>query len=500
MRPSDMMLVVLLAILGVCSGSVQDFMSLSPSRRDVMMMQMRTTKENASPGYATAQLDQIVDHTNNDNNVTFVQQYLYNDTFWDRDHGGPVFLLVGGEFGAAAWWSMLIPTILPLAQQMKALIVLPEHRFFGSSFPVPNLHVDNLNKLFTFEQAISDLAYFHGYVSSKFEVSSSTPWVAFGCSYSGVLASFFRTDHPELVVGAIVSSAPVYLKFDFSEFNEQAAINAADTSVGGSQACHDAIASGFGEFNNLLFKSDNASTIQKLFSTCSPFTNDLDKMTLTWTLQALFSYPFQWSKFYNPSDNALTDFCNEILAPGNSSFENIVTMTKARISTPCVPSNFTQVVEILKSTLDTQPTPDAWFMQYFYLECSQIGYYATCEEKDNCIFAALNVSFYDEFCQVFDISPSDRDARMQALNARYGGTTPTGTNIFSVNGSFDPYHLLSATTPNLSRGNDATVIKGAPHCANNDDPTPTDPPQLVLARKQVAAQVFEWVTTTTQAN
>ncbi len=56
--------------------------------------------------------------------------------------------------------------------------------------------------------------------------------MAFGGSYSGALAAWFRQLYPNLVVGAVATSAPVLAKVDFFEYVEVTA-----TSLGTYGKC-----------------------------------------------------------------------------------------------------------------------------------------------------------------------------------------------------------------------------------------------------------------------
>ena len=48
----------------------------------------------------------------------------------------------------------------------------------------------------------------------------SSPWVSFGGSYPGNLASWLKLKYPSLVVGTVGSSAPVFAEYDFIQYAE----------------------------------------------------------------------------------------------------------------------------------------------------------------------------------------------------------------------------------------------------------------------------------------
>ena len=96
------------------------------------------------------------------------------------------------------------------------MFVLLEHRYYGESMPTANLSVDNL-KYLTSEQALEDIAHFVKYFIKNMSLENSK-WIAFGGSYPGSLAARFRSNYPELVSGAIASSAAMEAVLNLNKF------------------------------------------------------------------------------------------------------------------------------------------------------------------------------------------------------------------------------------------------------------------------------------------
>lgn len=65
------------------------------------------------------------------------------------------------------------------------------------------------------EQALADLAEFIINIRVKYNIPSTTKWVAFGGSYPGSLAAWLRMKYPHLVFAAVSSSGPLLAKIDF---------------------------------------------------------------------------------------------------------------------------------------------------------------------------------------------------------------------------------------------------------------------------------------------
>ena len=132
-----------------------------------------------------------------------------------------IFLMIGGEGTAEEKW-VCNPkyTYMELAAKYNALVVQLEHRFFGWSYPkktkagLGDMSTDAL-ALLTSQQALEDLAKFvreWTYNNAKW---TNPKWVVFGGSYPGSLCAWFRAQYPDLTLGGICSSAPLWAKVDF---------------------------------------------------------------------------------------------------------------------------------------------------------------------------------------------------------------------------------------------------------------------------------------------
>ncbi|KAK6021944.1 hypothetical protein OSTOST_12373 [Ostertagia ostertagi] len=117
---------------------------------------------------------------------------------------------------STATWSQVSNEAYPFVQWAKergAVLFDLEHRFYGQSRPTADQSVDNLRFLSS-RQAIEDIAYFIQTMNQKYNLGNAS-WITFGGSYSGALSLWARQQHPELIVGAVGSSAPVEAEVDF---------------------------------------------------------------------------------------------------------------------------------------------------------------------------------------------------------------------------------------------------------------------------------------------
>jgi hypothetical protein len=123
-----------------------------------------------------------------DHSLTLDYRYWYDATYYKP--GGPVITLCSGESPGPARLPYLQKGIVyQLAKATNGIGVILEHRYYGTSFPVPDLSVENLRFLTT-EQALADTAYFaENIVFEGLEdlelTASDAPWIVYGGSYAG---------------------------------------------------------------------------------------------------------------------------------------------------------------------------------------------------------------------------------------------------------------------------------------------------------------------------
>lgn len=117
-----------------------------------------------------------------------------------------------------------------IAKATKGVGVILEHRYYGTSIPVPSFSTKDLRFLTT-EQALADTAYFAKNVVFEgledVDVSPDvTPWIAYGGSYAGAFVAFLRVVYPDVFFAAISSSGVPTAIWDYWEYFEAARIYA----------------------------------------------------------------------------------------------------------------------------------------------------------------------------------------------------------------------------------------------------------------------------------
>ncbi|KAF8139830.1 serine carboxypeptidase S28-domain-containing protein [Boletus edulis] len=167
--------------------------------------------------------EQPVDHTD-PSYGTFKQRYWVNTRHYVPGSGGPVIVLDGGETSGEDRLPFLDTGIVEILTNATGGVgVVLEHRYYGTSIPVPDFSTDNLRWLNN-DQAAADSANFMSHV--KFEgidedlTAPRTAWIYYGGSYAGARAAHMKILYPDLVFGAIASSGVTHAVLSNWEYYE----------------------------------------------------------------------------------------------------------------------------------------------------------------------------------------------------------------------------------------------------------------------------------------
>lgn len=199
------------------SGPLLD-LTASPSmtqREFEKAAELKPVTESSTPHFYDKQL---VDHFDRHNKATWSQRYYVKKKHF-RGPGHPIILEIGGE-GAndKGFFYPFVDSVL--AKKFGALVLHPEHRFYGISQPFAedrNASVTELLNLLTPEQAMKDMLQIVQHYRLKLGCSMRKssrhycPLVTVGGSYPGFLAAVARLLYPEYVDIAYASSAPLKL-------------------------------------------------------------------------------------------------------------------------------------------------------------------------------------------------------------------------------------------------------------------------------------------------
>jgi pimeloyl-ACP methyl ester carboxylesterase len=156
--------------------------------------------ESLTPGT----FSQAVDH-GSPSGPTFAQRYWVDSQYATAGANSPVIYHICGE-GDATDGYFLNDNAVAWAKTLGARLVYLEHRYYGHSLPTVDFTGPNMRYL-TLDNVIEDLASFQKWIAQQ--QGWTGKWISVGGSYSGTISALYRQMHPELVVGALASSAPM---------------------------------------------------------------------------------------------------------------------------------------------------------------------------------------------------------------------------------------------------------------------------------------------------
>ena len=135
---------------------------------------------------------------------------MFNLRYWfDASYykvGGPVIVLQSGETDATGRLVYLQKGLLhQLIEATHGIGVVLEHRYYGNSWPTPDLSTENLRFLTT-DQALADEVYFaKNVVFEGLEdhnlTAPNVAYIGYGGSYAGAFNAFLRKLYPDVFWG-----------------------------------------------------------------------------------------------------------------------------------------------------------------------------------------------------------------------------------------------------------------------------------------------------------
>ena len=150
-------------------------------------------------------LAQRLDQTNA-NSVTFNQRFfLIEDLVRGDKQSAPVVLYMCAHQSCT---DSDVPTgVIEISKRLGSWIVGVEQRYRGESQPFKDLSPQSMQFL-TLKNVLHDLATFQYAASATYKLNG--PWIAYGSSYGGMMAAFYRAMYPQMVAAAVASSAVIF--------------------------------------------------------------------------------------------------------------------------------------------------------------------------------------------------------------------------------------------------------------------------------------------------
>ncbi|XP_041657544.1 thymus-specific serine protease [Cheilinus undulatus] len=437
---------------------------------------------------------QKLDHFNGADSREWKQRYFVNEAFYKA--GGPVFLMIGGEGKANPAW-METGTWLTYAEKLGALCLMLEHRFYGKSHPTADLSTENLRYLSS-RQALADLAHFRTVMAEKRGLTGSK-WVAFGGSYPGSLAAWFRLKFPHLVHASVATSAPLHATVNFPEYLEVVWRSLASENT----ECPLLVKKASDTLLERLKDPQTYDNITKDFNLCSKLQiqTEKDSAYLLETLAGNFMDVVQYNEDNRVFAGAVgTNITIKVLCgimadtslgDPYARYAAVAQLMMDTFSMKCLDASFNNYLKDMTNA-SWDGTAAGGGRQWVYQTCTEFGFYQS-TDSPNQPFTGFPLMFHVSQCADFYNVSAEQVAEAVALtNEYYGSYGITSSRIVFPNGSIDPWHALGITQ-DIKADLPAVFIIGTAHCANMYPARAEDLPQLTMAREHVFYLLQQWL-------
>ncbi|KJE90179.1 prolylcarboxypeptidase [Capsaspora owczarzaki ATCC 30864] len=428
---------------------------------------------------------QTLDHFRFDTNATFQQRYLISTANWNGY--GPMFFYTGNE-GDIEWFADNTGFVWEIAAEYNALVVFAEHRYYGQTMPFGDKSFD-LDKVgyLTTEQALADFAILIPALKAQLNVPN-LPVVAFGGSYGGMLAGWFRLKYPNVVDGAIAASAPIVYFQDLTSteiFNEIATNDFALTDA----RCPNIIRDGFSKVDALSKTAAGLQSISKAFKLCGTLQPADYATFIGWleaglTYMAMTDYPYA-SNFLQPMPAWPVDAsCKALLSTFAGTSDSVAALNTA------VGVYYNYTGQTACNNISSQATSDLGVLGWDYQSCTEMVMPMGSDGIHDMFPAApWDLKSFNEYCKKrWNVVP-----RPTWAATSFGGFNITaGSNIVFSNGMLDPWSGGSITQIQSQTLVVVNIPKGAHHLDLRSS-NPADPQDVIDARNVERAQISRWI-------
>lgn len=414
---------------------------------------------------------QLIDHKN-PKLGTFQQRYYVDETY-GRSNDAPVFLYICGEVECNAHVFEL--AIKQVAQKYHAKMVALEHRYYGKSIPVKTFSTNNMQYLST-DYALRDLDRFQHEISKANHWTGK--WVAFGGSYPGSLAAYYRLHYPKNVVGSLASSAPVQAKEKIEIFDEHV------TEKAGLE-CAENTRRAYREVEAAMSDPEKMAAIKHDFM-LDKLQNNLDLLFLVadvGTIGVQYGIKDTYCSLLKTQPTPLK---------GTATFARLI-MGRFGITDPMMVTP-----EGIANENPENYQNGIGLRQWYYQSCREYGYWQVASEDraKSTRSSLLNLDYFRDACErMFGIKTR---TRIDDMNKRY--YTPlmneSTSNIFLTNGTEDPWSHLSMSKENGNASNPNLTyytIEDGSHCSDFYPPTSSDNASKKEARAMLSDLLGKWL-------
>lgn len=419
----------------------------------------------------TGYIYQQIDHGDAQSGY-FKQRYVIH-TEYAENQNSPVLLYIGGEGREDNQTTITEDiAIFEYAKKIKAYVVGLEHRYYGFSQPFDRLTNDNL-KFLTMDQALQDILTFQKVMQVQQKMKGK--WVAFGSSYSGMLASLLRTKYPDAVVGAIASAAP----FAVSWYNHS--------------------------YEEFVAKQYGSQCAAKLLKAYRP----LEDAILSKNQTEIERYRKLFQAKENLSSLEMLELASNVAIDNYADEKNRKDVCEAADSGLQGIANI--YIKQLKESVDSGEDPFdlreedpskqdgymGWRQWYFQL-CSELGDLSVASKNRTLSVTPtlVDAEYRKQFCQsLFGVKPGDSFAENKKQQYDLNLNPEISSNIFFISGDQDAWFpgLYARENGNATNPNHYYyTIKGGGHGDEVAGSTDSDPNTMKIARLIVEKLLLKW--------
>ncbi|XP_029468063.1 dipeptidyl peptidase 2 isoform X2 [Rhinatrema bivittatum] len=451
---------------------------------------------------------QLLDHFDFEmhGSKTFFQRYLITDQYWNKTIG-PLFFYTGNE--GDIWDSAKTSTfIVELAIEQKALVVFAEHfptmdktvmlqtpekRYYGKSLLYENRSSERENiGLLSVEQALADYALLIKDIKAQYH-AKNTPVIVFGGSYGGLLSAYMRLKYPDIVSGALASSAPLYSVAGIGDSGQFFA----DVTTIFEKCNPDCSAAVRDAFKNIreLYMQQEYDTIGRKMNICEKIetSDDLHQFyefaRYAFTMIAVMNYPYPTNFMgYFPA-NSVKVACSRILKHSDSirGLQDLVGLlynTTGEASCYDIYRQFTKCAD--PTGCGSGPESIMWD----YQACTELNFLSG---SNNVTDMFPNLPFTDSIREQYCYSKWHVRPRKDWLKTEFWGSDlKAASNIIFSNGYLDPWAGGGVKT-NLTSTLIGIYIKCAGHQMDLRGSNKADPECITAARRKEGAIISKWV-------
>ncbi|GMR33725.1 hypothetical protein PMAYCL1PPCAC_03920, partial [Pristionchus mayeri] len=258
-------------------------------------------------------------------------------------------------------------------------------------------------------------------------------WIVVGGSYAGSLAAWSRLLHPELISGALSSSAPILAQMDFYGYLQH--VEEAFKKVGG--LCYKQLGDGIEEARKLFQSEEGRQQLTLLFGMRPPLSS-FDEIT-EYDIDTFFKYLI--SPFVSTAQGSILNtpqtLCQTFTIKGEND-DPLKALARINTYTGDMNINFTaSVMDLSGEAYEGDTSARLWQ----YQTCAEFGYFKSTNRGKNVFGQIQSSNTLIEYCvQLFGIDADQIQKNVDATNGYYGGRDYyAGTNVVFSHGTQDPW-------------------------------------------------------------